>query len=49
MAKSPPRPTETEATEMRRRRGGRNKAIFLVLIGLTVLFYAITIVKMMKH
>lgn len=41
---SPP----TNATELRRRRRGRNIAIMLVLLGLCVLFYAITIVKMMK-
>jgi len=33
---------------MRRRRRGRNWAIMVVLIGLAVLFYAITIVKMTK-
>jgi hypothetical protein len=33
---------------MRRRRRGRNWAILVVLIGLAVLFYAITIVKMTK-
>ena len=48
MAQSPPRPTEIEAAELRRRRRGRNLAIIAVLFGLAGLFYAITIVKMMK-
>jgi hypothetical protein len=47
MAQSPPRPTLTEADELRRRRRGRNWAMILVLLGLCALFYAITIVKMM--
>ncbi len=34
--------------EMRRRRRARNWALLIVLIGLSVLFYAITIVKMTK-
>ncbi len=38
--------TEAEATEFRRRQKGRNIAILLVLIGLSVLFFAVTIVKM---
>jgi hypothetical protein len=42
----PPRMTEAEAAEFRRRQKGRNIAILLVLIGLSVLFFAITIVKM---
>lgn len=48
MAELPPRPTESEAAELRRRRRGRNWAIILVLVALAGLFYAITIVKMMK-
>ena len=48
MAEFPARPTESEAEALRRRRRGRNLAIILVLVGLAVLFYAITIVKMMK-
>jgi hypothetical protein len=48
MAEFPARPTESEAGALRRRRRGRNLAIILVLVGLAVLFYAITIVKMMK-
>jgi hypothetical protein len=48
MTPEPPRPTPNEADEMRRRRRGRNWAILAVLIGLAVLFYAITIVKMTK-
>jgi hypothetical protein len=42
----PPRMTQAEAAEFRRRQKGRNIAILLVLIGLSVLFFAITIVKM---
>jgi hypothetical protein len=42
----PPRMTEAEAAEFRRRQKGRNVAILLVLIALSVLFFAITIVKM---
>lgn len=38
--------SETEAAEFRRRQKGRNIAMLLVLIGLSVLFFAITIVKM---
>ena len=48
MAELPPRPTDAEALELRRRRRGRNWAIIAVLFGLAGLFYAITIVKMMK-
>ncbi len=33
---------------MRRRRRGRNIAMIIVLVGLSLLFYAITIVKMTK-
>jgi hypothetical protein len=42
----PPRMTEAEAAEFRRRQKGRNIAILMVLIALSVLFFAITIVKM---
>jgi hypothetical protein len=38
--------TEAEAAEFRRRQKGRNIAILLVLIALSALFFAITIVKM---
>jgi len=38
--------TEAEAAEFRRRQKGRNIAILVVLIGLSVLFFAVTIVKM---
>jgi hypothetical protein len=48
MTDEPPRPTPAEATEIRRRRRGRNWALIIVLIGLAALFYAITIVKMTK-
>jgi hypothetical protein len=42
----PPRMTAAEAAEFRRRQKGRNIALLLVLIALSVLFFAITIVKM---
>jgi hypothetical protein len=42
----PPRMTDAEAAELRRRQRGRNIAMLLVLIGLSALFFAITIVKM---
>jgi hypothetical protein len=42
----PPRMTEAEATEFRRRQKGRNIAMLLVLLGLAALFFAITIVKL---
>ena len=48
MPEFPARPTETEADVFRRRRRGRNKAIIMVLVGLALLFYAITIVKMVR-
>jgi|GEM_PF-1368111 len=48
MPEFPPRPTETEAAALRRRRRGRNLAIVFTLVGLSLLFYAVTIVKMMK-
>lgn len=38
--------TEAEAAEFRRRQKGRNIAILVVLIALSALFFAITIVKM---
>ncbi len=49
MEEDPPRPTPREAAEMRRRLRGRNIALFVVLIALVVLFYAITIVKLENH
>jgi hypothetical protein len=38
--------TEAEAAEFRRRQKGRNIALLVVLIALSALFFAITIVKM---
>ena len=38
--------SESEAAEFRRRQRGRNIALLLVLLGLSALFFAITIVKM---
>jgi hypothetical protein len=46
MLDDPPRPTPSEAEEIRRRRRGRNWAMIAVLVALAALFYAITIVKM---
>ena len=42
----PPRMTDAEAAEFRRRQKGRNLAMLLVLMGLSALFFAITIAKM---
>ena len=42
----PPRMSDAEAAEFRRRQRGRNIAMLLVLVGLSALFFAITIVKM---
>lgn len=39
-------PVKPMSQEAARRRRGRNWAIFIVLLGLCALFYAITIVKM---
>lgn len=39
--------TRADSRELARRRRGRNWAVFAVLIALMVLFYAITVVKMM--
>jgi hypothetical protein len=48
MADFPPRPSPVEAAELHRRQRGRNVAILVVLVGLVVLFFAITIVKLSK-
>lgn len=48
MTEFPPRPTETEGDALRRRRRGRNIAVVAILVGLSALFYAITIVKMVR-
>ena len=48
MPEDPPRPTALEAETLRRRRRGRNWAMIIVLIALSLLFYAITIVKLTK-
>jgi hypothetical protein len=45
----PPRMSDAEAAEFRRRQKGRNIAMLLVLVGLAALFFAITIVKMTHH
>jgi hypothetical protein len=43
----PPRPSPEQAAEMLRRRRGRNIALLIVLVAICVLFYAISIVKLM--
>jgi|SwirhisoilCB3_FD_contig_21_4041258_length_212_multi_3_in_0_out_0_1 hypothetical protein len=43
---NPRRMTEAEAAEFRRRQKARNIAILVVLIALSALFFAVTIVKM---
>ncbi|MDR3537488.1 MAG: hypothetical protein P4L71_13405 [Acetobacteraceae bacterium] len=48
MQAEPPRPSPSEADDLRRRRRGRNWAVMLVLFALAALFYAISIVKMTK-
>jgi hypothetical protein len=45
----PPRMTDAEAAEFRRRQKGRNIAMLLVLLGLSALFFAITLVKLMHR
>ncbi|OJU59751.1 MAG: hypothetical protein BGO08_01070 [Altererythrobacter sp. 66-12] len=42
-----PRVTPEEEQQLKRARRGRNIALALVLVGLVVLFYAISIVKML--
>ena len=42
----PPRPDAATAAEIHRRQRGRNLALIVVLSVLSVLFFAITIVKM---
>ena len=41
--------TDAEAVEFRRRQKGRNIAMLAVLLALSALFFAITIVKMTHH
>ena len=45
---NPPRPTEAETLEIRRRQKGRNIAMMAVLCALAALFFAITLVKLTK-
>ena len=49
MDSHPPRPSTTQAALIMRQRRGRNLAMLLVLLGLAVLFFAITLVKMSAH
>jgi hypothetical protein len=46
---NPPRMSDAEAAEFRRRQKGRNIAMMTVLIALSLLFFAITIVKLMHR
>ena len=48
MDEFPPRPGPVEAAELRRRQRGRNVAMMVVLAGVVVLFFAITIVKLSR-
>ncbi len=48
MEEFPARPTPAEAAELQRRTRGRNRAMLVVLLGVAVLFFAITIVKLSK-
>ena len=41
--------TDEKAIAFRRRQKGRNAAMLIVLLGLSGLFFAITIVKMTHH
>lgn len=45
----PPPLSPTEAAELRRRQRGRNIAMFVVLVGVAALFYAIAMVKFKVH
>jgi len=47
LAPAPLSPSEI-AAELRRRRRGRNLAVLAVLVGLAVLFYAISVVKLAR-
>ncbi len=49
MPPEPDRLSQSDSQEIARRRRGRNWAIFLSLLGLCALFYAIAIVKMARH
>ena len=46
MSDFPPRPSPAQAAELVRRQRGRNIALMVVLAGLAVLFFAITLVKL---
>jgi hypothetical protein len=49
MERAPEKFSPPEAAEIARRRRGRNGAIALALLALSVLFYAVAIVKMAQH
>lgn len=42
----PPRPSAEQAAEIRRRQRGRNVAVALTILAVSVLFFAITVVKL---
>ena len=46
MSDFPPRPSPAQAAELIRRQRGRNIALIVVLTGVAVLFFAITLVKL---
>ena len=46
MSDFPPRPSPDQSAEMVRRQRGRNIALIVVLAGVAVLFFAITLVKL---
>jgi hypothetical protein len=48
MQKETPSPIMNRSAEAERRRRGRSWAILIVLLGLCALFYAITIVKLVR-
>ena len=48
MESFPPPLSPAEATELKRRRRGRNIAMLIVLVAVIILFYALAIVKLSK-
>ena len=49
MARGPEKFSPAESAEIARRRRGRNWAIFIALLALCGLFYAVAVVKMARH
>lgn len=46
MEEDPPPPSPQQADELRRRQRVKNLVLFLILVGVAALFYAITVVRM---